>query len=157
MKNVKGAAMLEDGHIIALKDVILACREAETRYETFSSIVKDATLSEKFRNVADARGRKALYLETAVKNMGSLPRDVDPEKQTIKSLWTRLKMAVKDDELSVLFQEGITLEAETEDRCELGQQYAFSEGTIQALAELNRESTSFKQWLKKRVFPSNDR
>lgn len=56
----------------------------------------------------------------------------------------------KDDELSVLFHEGITLETETEDRCKQALQYTFSEGIIQALAELHREPTSFKQWLVKR-------
>ena len=143
--------MFEEEHIIALKDVILACRDAEARYETASSAVTDEALTEKFRNVSKARSRGAFRLETAIKKVGSFPKAPDPEKQALKSLWTHLKTAVAEDELNVLFHECLNLESEIVNRCATALQYTFPDEIVQTLAELKQVSTSFEKCLEQRI------
>lgn len=107
--------MFEDARITSLNSVITACREAADQYATAASIVEDEETSGRFRDYAGTRDRLAGELAEIMRRKGWLPKDVDPEKEALESLWLRFKAALRDD-YSVLAKEVVKVESELKGR-----------------------------------------
>lgn len=141
--------MFLDDNVVALNEVILACRDAAARYETAAKILDDENLSNVFRELAAGREQTALRMENALKHMGHLPSEPDPDKQALKILWTKVKAAVKNNEKEVLFSECMALEIRIDEKCKDALEQPIPESVIGILIELKQESTAFRQWLER--------
>ncbi|MFO7965953.1 MAG: DUF2383 domain-containing protein [Desulfobacterales bacterium] len=140
--------MLENENVVALNNVILSCREAASRYHTASTLLDEGSLKKVFTSFADYREDVARRLEAAVKRLGSLPMDTNPDKQTLEMLWTRIKSAVENDKIHILLTEGFDLEENIIDACDHALACPLEEDLTRTIARLKRESATCRQWFK---------
>lgn len=141
--------MLEKEPLVALNEALSSCLKAKTRYETLSSAVGDERLEEMFMNASRSRAKTAGELEEAVKAMGGLPLDPDPEKEALEGLWVKIKAALTDDELDALLGEVVNLENEIDERCDRALEHSIPGNAARALKRLKKDSDDFKRRLRK--------
>jgi uncharacterized protein (TIGR02284 family) len=97
-----------------------------------ASLVKDPAIARRFRVVAQARERFAGELEAIMPEKGRLPRDVDPEKEALESLWLRLKASLAGKDRAVVAKEAEKVESELKARA----RNALKEKPPEAAAEM---------------------
>ena len=95
--------MLRDDKQTALNDVIYAVKDSAHHYREAAEIVSDLGLADLFRTIADQRESLAKELDVHIRQLHDLPREPDPDRETVDAVITRLKAALTGDErLSVL-------------------------------------------------------
>ena len=94
---------LRDDKQTALNDVIYAVKDSAHHYQQAAEFVSDAGLAELFRTIAGQRETLATELDAHIRRLHDLPREPDPDRETMDAVITRLKAALTGDErLSVL-------------------------------------------------------
>jgi uncharacterized protein YceH (UPF0502 family) len=147
------ARMLEQAHVTVINEVILACRNASSQYETIASLLEDPGIRNNVQALARAREKSAADLERGLRDRGSLPRELDPEKEGLKSLWTHLKAGLEENRAGLLLHKGVQLENEVIDRCERAFEHRLPEDVRHTLEELERNALNAKQWLETKAGP----
>ncbi|MGH8501330.1 MAG: DUF2383 domain-containing protein [Gammaproteobacteria bacterium] len=89
--------MLLNDAQIALNDVLVNVKDAADHYEDAANMLGTGATAELFRELADRRRTVAVGLEPHVRRAGSLPRDVDGDRETVARLLARLKASLSVD------------------------------------------------------------
>ncbi len=140
--------MFEEDYVVILNEVIVSCRDAETRYDTAAEIIDDENLKAVFTHVSGSRNKTALGLEVALKDMGNLPMAPDPEKETLLNLWTRARLAVgKNNEHRILYEDSMRLEKQVAEHCNRALAHELPGGIRRLIENLKQHSAAFRQWL----------
>lgn len=104
--------MLRDERLVALNDVIVACKDAANGYDDAAGLAEDSTLAALFRDFGERRRQAATELDGHVRRLGDLPRGPDADAETVERLVTHMKAAFSTDERATLLQEREDAEAE---------------------------------------------
>ena len=98
--------MLDDRQV-ALQDVIAALHEAADYYHEAAQRLEDETLRPLFEALAERRRRGAERLGEHVKDLGALPRQPDPDRETLEHLAEWLRAQLSTDRRRTLIQGSI--------------------------------------------------
>ena len=141
--------MLEDEKTVAINEIILFCRHAETRYKEASSLFEASRPGEMAGLFSEARKQMADRLEHAVKAMGGLPFDANAEKPSLEKFWAKIKIMAGNDKKRLFLDEGISLETEILDQCNYALEKYPDSDVTRILSELKQQSAAFRQWFEK--------
>lgn len=97
--------MLRDDAVVAVDDVVLACREAAQAYEDAAGLVDEPAVKELFAELAEDRASMAGELESHVRRMGDLPSEPDPDRGLVARAVRHIKTALTSDEQLTLLRE----------------------------------------------------
>lgn len=88
--------------LVALNDLIIACREAASRHRTAAEAVDNRDLEHELRRLADARTALADDLAEIVKKKGDIPNAPPDERELLETVAARVKAALGTDETARL-------------------------------------------------------
>lgn len=100
-----------DDPVAALDDLAVALETAAQAYAAGSKIEQAPALSRCFATLAAERERLAAALRTAMRDLGMLPAEPDPDRLVVGQLWQRLMRALSPDERRVLIDDAIRQES----------------------------------------------
>lgn len=96
----------------ALDTLAVALESAARSYASGAEIGSAQTLSAAFRKMAETRQVQAHQVRDAIRALGDLPDEPDPDRVAIDAIWQRLKQVVSADELPTLIDHAIGHEDE---------------------------------------------
>lgn len=67
---------------VALNEVLVACRESIDHYEDAINLINDDDKAALFRSITNQRQSLIERLATAIRELGDLPSEPDPDKET---------------------------------------------------------------------------
>ncbi len=94
--------LLRDDRLVALNDLIEACREAARTYEAAAETLQDNPLSQSLYALSKERDRKADFLAQRVREDGDIPAGPPEEIATLATAATKAKALLSDDRVTVI-------------------------------------------------------
>jgi len=104
-------SILRSESIVALNDVIIACREAATQHWTSAEIADNRELEDALRQLSRDRGAAFEDLAREVVDSGDVPNAPAHEKELLSSAVTHVKAALSEDEVARLLDDSDAKEA----------------------------------------------
>ena len=138
--------LLNDGQI-ALNEVIIALKDAASRYNDAADVTHDFGLVTLFQAIERKHRHMAEELEEHIRQTGALPREPDADRETLAGLFTRLKTMLSGDEQLTLLQE--QARAEEEIAARIGEAIAESlpDETLSLLRQFHGDVSATRQHL----------
>lgn len=127
--------LMSEGEI-ALDEVIVACKETIHSYQQAINTIDDAQLSDVFNHVLQQRQIYTHELESRLRELGYLPREPDPDRETLSNLFNRAKVLLADDDRLKLLEEREQAEAQLADLVKNALQQALPESALETLHKL---------------------
>lgn len=104
--------MLRDDRQVALNDVIVLCRDAADHYRDAAALLERGEPARLLDDLARRRAQAADELARHSRQLGDLPDEPDPDKETVDNLLTRLKALFVEDERRTVLAETEQIEAQ---------------------------------------------
>jgi len=98
-------SMLRSEIVIALNDVVVACREAASQHQTAAAACGDEALRAALEELSRDRSAAIDEISQKVQDLGDVPNAPPHEKELFETAVTRVKAALSDDELAALLED----------------------------------------------------
>jgi uncharacterized protein (TIGR02284 family) len=98
-------SVLRSEIVIALNDVVSACREAASQHQTAADACGDEALRGALAALSRERSAAIDEISQKVQELGDVPNAPPHEKELFESAVTRVKAALSDDELTALLDD----------------------------------------------------
>ena len=102
--------MLINESLAAINQISAKARELADHYEDFSVQLEDATLTKLFQQQASTHRNHAEDLENVLRVAGELPRQPDPEQETLNDLIENVSNAIARDTQQAILQHRLNAE-----------------------------------------------
>ena len=131
--------MLRDDKQTALNDVIYAVKDSVHHYQEAADFVSANGLAELFRTIAGQRETLVTELEVHIRRLHDLPREPDPDRETVDAVITRIKAALTGDDCLSVLEEREQAEDELRSCIDVALAQDFPEATQAVLTRLRDE------------------
>lgn len=97
--------LIRDDKLVALNDLIVACREAAAFHATAADLAPESGLARDLAALSETRRSQAEELAAAVVEKDDIPNAPSGEKELLDAALARLKSAVSEDETEPLLDD----------------------------------------------------
>lgn len=102
-----------DGHIVALNDLLIACRRSLNHFRRAADLSNDDTAGW-YGMLAHLRQESIRRIEEVIRYTKHFPLQPDPDRATVVKAVTYVRIRIADDEQKTLLKKAVRLESRVE-------------------------------------------
>jgi hypothetical protein len=138
----KLSKIILDDHVVALNDLLISCRRSARHLARAASILEDEDNG--FEATYRLRRKTCDYLEKIMRSMHHLPKEPDPDRETVAALATRAETFISRNERASLLRKASHHQSEVEKRFDRVRQLDWPSGIRGKINDIGRQLSAFK-------------